>query len=351
MQKCVKRLATLFLCTVYVAISVAAQNARLESPNPRFDPIQAGPGDSELETVLDKLGLPGLGEPGLGDNASDAKTLNGYGFNQYQKKDYANALVLFRAAASADSRMVVAHFNIACVLSLMGAKPGSDTFEELLYHLHRSVELDPTRVSKISTDGDLAGVRDSTEVRNLIAIADRNARWLWKGFDLYRVAQGKEFFVATAGKNESPFGSNESPLFAADPQKAYIAFARIENGEAYVAVATPYGRTQTIGKIGNGPPLWNFEVLFSADGQKLAAPLNDGIWVWNAKYGMAARMTVPDPDYAEDIPLEWRGEKLRFKRGTFFEFSFAGAEWELNMSTGKSVKVPGGKVWRGESLR
>ncbi len=51
-----------------------------------------------------------------------------------------------------------------------------------------------------------------------------------------------------------------------------------------------------------------------------------------------------------DILPEFYGNKIRFMRGSTFEFSFAGSEHEVSIDGKTVVVVPGGKVIKGEDL-
>lgn len=103
-----------------------------------------------------------LSQPAL---AESARQLNTRGFRLYKQKKYEEALHFFREAARADPNYAMAHYNIACTLGVfrklrdvcaMNAYRGT-----IMYHLKKSVELDPRRGERMKTDSDLDPIRDT----------------------------------------------------------------------------------------------------------------------------------------------------------------------------------------------
>ncbi len=94
--------------------------------------------------------------------------LNNAGFLIYKENEYYDAAVLFKAAATKDNSLEVAHYNLACMLSLLEA-PGVLSFtDDIFIHLSISLDLYPERIDKILVDSDLNSIRGYPEYHTLV---------------------------------------------------------------------------------------------------------------------------------------------------------------------------------------
>jgi tetratricopeptide (TPR) repeat protein len=94
-----------------------------------------------------------------------APALNARGFELYQQKDYAAALVKFREATKANPKHALSHYNLACTLALLRTAgkvfefdASKSTITELLL---KSIALDERRRARARSDADLESIRDT----------------------------------------------------------------------------------------------------------------------------------------------------------------------------------------------
>jgi tetratricopeptide (TPR) repeat protein len=94
-----------------------------------------------------------------------ARALNARGYALYKQGKLVQALALFRQATEADDRHALAHYNAACVLSLLRARGKTcehDAYRStILEGVRKAVRLDPKLRSRALADPDLASIRDT----------------------------------------------------------------------------------------------------------------------------------------------------------------------------------------------
>jgi tetratricopeptide (TPR) repeat protein len=110
--------------------------------------------------------------------APSARTLNTQGFRLYQAGQYPEALEKFEAAAQADPKLALAHYNVAATLGVL-RKQGkicdySAYRETIVERLTRSVELDPRRLARAKKDADLDPIRDTLGWQRLLGLSPQN---------------------------------------------------------------------------------------------------------------------------------------------------------------------------------
>jgi tetratricopeptide (TPR) repeat protein len=110
--------------------------------------------------------------------APSARTLNTEGFRLYQAGKYPEALEKFEAAAKANPKLALAHYNVAATLGVL-RKQGkicdySAHRETIVERLTRSVELDPRRLARAKEDADLDPIRDTLGWQRLLGLSPRN---------------------------------------------------------------------------------------------------------------------------------------------------------------------------------
>jgi hypothetical protein len=127
------------------------------NPNAAAEPIEAA-AVSPISRIPD---LPELGD------VEAAQRLNILGHEAYQAGRLVEAAALWHSALTIDPSHAIAHYNLACALSLLmpAAPGGEDYLASIVYHLKQSVVLRPDRIRRIGEDPDLNRVRDREEIR------------------------------------------------------------------------------------------------------------------------------------------------------------------------------------------
>lgn len=136
-----------------------------------------------------------------------AKELNTEGFRLYQAGKYPEALEKFQAAAQADPKHALAHYNTAATLGVL-RKQGQvceyNAFKQtILQYLTTSVRLDSRRLKRAKEDADLDPIRDTVGWQRLLGkspsrAADvpgilRQVTWYGPGVGVYGTLQRLRF--------------------------------------------------------------------------------------------------------------------------------------------------------------
>jgi tetratricopeptide (TPR) repeat protein len=104
--------------------------------------------------------------------AQSARALNTEGFRLYQAGKYPEALEKFEAAAKADPKLALAHYNVAATLGVLrkqGLICQYDAYREtILERLNTAVKLDPKRLARAKEDADLDPIRDTVGWQRLL---------------------------------------------------------------------------------------------------------------------------------------------------------------------------------------
>lgn len=128
---------------------VAEAPAEVAEPQPEVTPEAEAPVGEEAPAC--EAGATG-----------DAQALNVAGMRCYDRGELGVAARHFRAALEKDPAHVLAHYNLACTLSLLRAKgeicPNDAYVGEILTHLRESVRLDERRRARLVADSDLESV-------------------------------------------------------------------------------------------------------------------------------------------------------------------------------------------------
>lgn len=110
---------------------------------------------------------PAAAAPAPPAGPAAARSENKRGMKLYRTKDYAGAAAAFRSAIAADASLVLAHYNLACVLALSGDKAGAIANLEWL---KESPDLQAARcLVKAAVDRDLAALRAEPKVQAILA--------------------------------------------------------------------------------------------------------------------------------------------------------------------------------------
>lgn len=153
--------------------------------------------------------------------ASPTADANAAGMKLYQAKKYAEAVEQFRKAVKAGEPAgasvkeavqltrvrALAHFNLACTLALLRKAGKVCEFDAyrgtITSEVQEAIQLDPNRLEKALTDGDLTGIRDTLAFQS------------WKGLSPTREADLPKLLVATSWWSEGVgvFGSTAQLAF------------------------------------------------------------------------------------------------------------------------------------------
>ena len=108
-------------------------------------------------------------------SAQSARALNTEGFRLYQAGKYPEALEKFEAAARADPKLALAHYNVAATLGVLrkqGLVCHHEAFRStILERLNTAVRLDPRRLARAKQDADLDPIRDTVGWQKLLGLS------------------------------------------------------------------------------------------------------------------------------------------------------------------------------------
>jgi tetratricopeptide (TPR) repeat protein len=139
--------------------------------------------------------------------AQSARELNAEGFRLYKAGQLPQALEKFQAAAQADPKYALAHYNVAATLGVL-RKQGQvcqfDAYREtIVERLNTAVKLDPKRLARAREDTDLDPIRDTLGWQRLLGrsparAADvpellRRVSWFGPGVGVYGTTRALRF--------------------------------------------------------------------------------------------------------------------------------------------------------------
>ncbi|HFC92710.1 MAG TPA: hypothetical protein ENJ51_07845 [Leucothrix mucor] len=105
--------------------------------------------------------------------ADSARELNTQGYRLYKQHQYEQALTLFKRATVADPRYALAFYNVASTLGVLHKKSVCkyDAYLSLINkYLKKSVQLDPSRRSRMKRDHDLDPVHPTFIYQRLLGL-------------------------------------------------------------------------------------------------------------------------------------------------------------------------------------
>jgi hypothetical protein len=235
-----------------------------------------------------------------------AVAANERGMKRYRAKEYREAAEEFRAAIAADPSHVKAHYNLACVASLLGDKAAA--IEQLEWLRRSSDPRAAASLAKAASDPDLAPIAGDPRVRELIG-SGGSANEL-AGF--VAIATGAP--VPSAGPARALLArlTNQDPVCdAADEQQGAALVLSAE-----LAADSP-GVETVVASLTNGVGVFGHDKLLAA-----SAPL--GCTTPGASQDRLLRLSVgqvvPDADpeivayYANGGRAEWSEMIQIFKR-------------------------------------
>lgn len=334
--------------------SVTEQISRRDSPFALFPDWDETDLLRQVRAVLDAHDLAAA--------ISSAAELNVAGFRLYERGEYADAQVLFRASIFRDPGYVYPYSNLASCIGLRisgGERPNlasggeiadreaGPSVKEAVFALHGFMELLPDRRAKIDEDNDFDALRQEPAF-----IAMRSA--YWEPSD-YQMQKGELLLVI--GNQEYSLGSPSTdgvtPYVLMTSDGVVFGAPTLEGDDLFYA--TDKGLVRRI--TADGRLFWDLgpqtvDVALSPDGTSLVFAKERRLWVYRIPDRTLRLLSEPPEPYFWDMyPQFVNNETVRFGRGTMFEYSFAGTEWEVHLPTGAERELADGRVWHGEDLR
>jgi tetratricopeptide (TPR) repeat protein len=286
---------------------------------------------------------------------NSAVSLNTFGYGLYEQKKFGEAATVFRRAVQLDPSYAYPHYNLACMLSLLSAEGQKINPGELIYHLQCAALLEPKYRTKPKTDTDLDPVRGETYFKDYLDLL-AGGEVILRGKNLYLNTKARQVFVT--GLIEG----NAGPLFvepqiSESPDKKAAAFMASYQEEYHIFILTSYGLLIKVTQKGFGDlySVFYCPLVWQPLGKGLLCNIVDTLSYYDLKSGRIKEVFKAGgdsvyigciADYSFFSPTV-----IRFMGGTFFEYSFAGKEYEINLDGTNFHLVPGGRVEHGEDLR
>jgi tetratricopeptide (TPR) repeat protein len=184
--------------------------------------------------------------------APAARELNTEGFRLYQAGKYPEALEKFEAAAEADPRFALAHYNVAATLGVL-RKQGqvcehSAYQSTILERLNTAIRLDPRRLARAKEDADLEPVHATVGWQRLLGRSPEKLK------DVPEIVRRVRWYSVGQGV----YGSTRQLTFP-DAQRVVLWRRVIEEGadpdktEEVTGTYTLKGRTLTLRFPGHKP--------------------------------------------------------------------------------------------------
>ncbi|HYO56825.1 tetratricopeptide repeat protein [Archangium sp.] len=182
-------------------------------------------------------------------SAQSARALNTEGFRLYQAGKYPEALEKFEAAARADPKFALAHYNVAATLGVLRKKGEICQYsahrQTILERLNTAIQLDPRRLARAKEDADLDPIRDTLGWQRLLGRSPA------KQDDVPELLRRVTWF----SPGEGVYGSTRKLTF---PERQRVVLWRrlVENPsrtEEQTGTYTVKGRTITLSFPGSKP--------------------------------------------------------------------------------------------------
>jgi len=140
---------------------------------------------------------------------SESRSLNIEGYRAYSIGNYSEAEELLEEAVLLDNTNDLAHFNLACVKSLLTGQDGEDRSEEILMHLKEAWEIDEYWLCKTFLDSDLNAVRELAKDEEFIEYNTDDSI----GTKIYNFDSNGTFSICRIFKNPCSFLTSKSKEF------------------------------------------------------------------------------------------------------------------------------------------
>ena len=278
---------------------------------------------------------------GLEINEFTAVALNRTAFKLYEKKEFEMAAVLFQNATILDPGYVYGHFNLACTLALMNENGASVDIKQILYHLHKSVELDERRLEKAQTDPDLNSIHGLAQFKNFLQVYERRTRFIVENDSVFLdIAGTRHFLTRLAHTDEYPVGL--LPTYAISPNQEYIAFFAEDESGINVYVLSETGivkQATTIGNIGSDSSNFYTGIAWSPSSDGIAFIMVGVLWYFNIFNDELVSLTdekfisvIAQPSFVDD-------DTVGYLRGEMIVYEFHGEEWQVDIDGSNSEFV------------
>ncbi len=294
---------------------------------------------------------PILARNGFSDKNINEITLNTYGYRLYLKKQYSDAVQLFRNSINLNSFYIVPYYNLACTLSLQYENKEQADLNELFYSLKMSLHLNPQRMLRnIQTDSDLKSIRNLREYSELLKNFDQNS-FIITNDSLYLSENGGQTFLAKLYKTDLGPVQIEN-YFSYSFDQFYIVIAGVENGKPCLFVASKPGIITKINGADNiySSPPYGPDIAWFPGTYKFVFCNDNSIYSYSITNNELKRLTFSETKIDIQPSIDKKG-KIHFMRGGIVEFSFSGTEYIMNPDGSVLEKVQGGKNKNGENLR
>jgi hypothetical protein len=316
------------------------------------DPLFNMLGDYRYDISAGEINLLGEKYKNIPVNSNSAASLNTFGYRLYERKAYTDAATAFRRAIQLDPTYVFPHYNLACMLALSAGGGKRIDPGELIYHLQYAALLDVKYREKPGTDTDLDPVRDQAYFRDYLRLLEEG-RVILDDKSIYITTNTEK--VCVTGLVEGAAGPLLiSPEISESLDKKAAAFISAHDKEYHVFILTSYGLLVKVTSEG----LADLQSVFYC--RLVWQPQNKGLLfdpgpallyyeIASGKIKEVLRATEDMyslKDYHFISP-----DKIGLMGGGYFEYSFAGAEYEIRLDGSGFRKVPGGRVEAGEDLR
>ncbi len=296
------------------------------------------------------LGLELSERISLGDHSANA--INNAGYLLYERQAYASAASVFLYATLVNPDYLFAHFNRACSLALMYREDdpaAHQILKDILYHLHRSVEIDPARLEKARTDTDLAAIHETEAFFRFVQFHSNS--WTLDTYDEWTLAYHDYDFemllAPVAGSNDyegyytvyrrpnlaSPDGRRQ--VFLGNDQGEYRLFFAGMSG--YVRSYDGPGRVDWLSQFGGSG--WNW----SADSKALTWADSNGIWLFDVDKRQIQQVCGTGPNGESVFDPRFEGGvdgMIRYKQAFITEWGYSGNEFLISTQSGEIVPVP-----------
>lgn len=98
---------------------------------------------------------------------TSSNDLNNSGYYSYIAGDYYTAIQYFKKSIEADYSNHLAHYNLACTMSLLYFHD-NQPISTIIYHLEQAESIEETMIENILSDSDLDNIRDSHDFISFI---------------------------------------------------------------------------------------------------------------------------------------------------------------------------------------
>jgi hypothetical protein len=262
-------------------------------------------------------------------------SLNAFGYYRYEKKEYSDAIIIFKNAIIVDKTYPYAHYNLACVLALQNENGLSIDNDELLYHVKYSIFLDNKYIQKIKEDQDLKSIWNENYFQYFLELLEDGIITV-EDDEIFLTCNGENRYITKIAGYDIHIGPYESfPVFQLSTDKKHLVYVSLDKEELYVYLLTHYGLSikvsnENVGKYN----IFDCEILFNNNAKEL-------LIYYDGKKLSLYQMPSLKEDVLIELPMGINDEtiydlrnvefisvdELNFMGGSTFEYHFSGREY------------------------